>query len=350
MRAIVTGAHGLVGAEAVSLLCEQDYEVIGFDNDMRRYFFGDEASTRSRGLQLANEYPGYASYGVDLRNFTEVLETCKRVDRINGSVDLVIHTAAQPSHDWAAGEPRTDFDVNAGGTLNMLEMVRQLFPVATFAHISTSKVYGDNPNRLPLETFGPRLDLRPDHLYYEGIDTSMSVEGCLHSLFGVSKLSGDLLVQEYGRYFGIDTVCFRPGCVTGPGHAGAELHGFLSYLVKCLVTGKSYTIYGYSGQQVRCNIYGRDLAAACLAFQERPKPGAVYNIGGGRVNAVSMLEAIALAEKVTGKQLRYRYVNEPRIGDHRWWISSNRDFEADYPDWAQTRTVEQMIREIAEAS
>jgi CDP-paratose 2-epimerase len=343
-KAIVTGCNGLVGAEAVALLCENDYVVYGFDNDMRRYFFGAEASTFSRGLELTERFKTFLDYGVDVRKIEEVMSVFERID---GPVDLIVHTAAQPSHDWAAKEPRTDFDVNAIGTLNMLEVMRAHFPEATFAHISTSKVYGDNPNRLAFSDRGKRIDVGVEHPFYEGIDTSMSVEGCLHSLFGVSKLAGDLLVQEYGRYFGMNTVCFRPGCVTGPGHAGAELHGFLSYLVKCVVKGLPYTIFGYEGKQVRCNIYGRDLAAACLEFHSNPKPGAVYNIGGGRENAISMIEAIELAEKITGKTLTTHYEPKARIGDHMWWISSNRDFERDFPRWEQSRTVDQMIEEIA---
>jgi CDP-paratose 2-epimerase len=348
--AVVTGACGLVGAEAVSLLCEEGFRVIGIDNDMRSYFFGEDASTKERGEELEQKYDSFHLLSGNIVNTSEVRSLFEAIADIS-ELELVVHTAAQPSHDWAAKEPFTDFAVNAVGTLNLLEATRRVGTHVTFAHISTSKVYGDNPNRLDLQVHRKRFDPPRSHRFHEGIDTTMRVDGkrCLHSLFGVSKLSGDLLVQEYGRYFKMPTVCFRPGCVTGPGHAGAELHGFLSYLMKCALTGKPYTVFGYDMKQVRCNIYGRDLAAACLAFHRKPQSGAVYNIGGGRMNAVSMMEAIELCERLAGTSMDVTYEEEPRIGDHMWWISSNKAFEEDYPDWEQTRSVEEMLLEIAEA-
>lgn len=346
--AIVTGAGGLVGSEAVELLVQEGFRVYGIENDMRSQFFGPNGSTKGNMERLQQCYlpPQFERIDCDIRD-TALLD-CFFYDIVRNRhqvPEIIVHTAAQPSHDWAAKEPFTDFDVNARGTMNMIEMMREYCPEATFAHISTSKVYGDNPNRLPLAQFGDRLDLPGDHEFFRGITPAMSVEGCLHSLFGVSKLSGDLIVQEYGRYFGMNTVCFRPGCVTGPSHAGVPLHGFLAYLMKCAVTGNEYQVIGYDGLQVRCNIYAGDLAQACLAFHEAPKPGAVYNIGGGRQNAVSMREAIGMCEAITGKKMYRSYKEEPRIGDHRWWISSNEQFESEYP-WGLTRDVPGMLEEI----
>lgn len=353
--ALVTGAGGLVGSEAVRRLIEEGFSVYGIDNDMRRYFFGEEASTEPMLRSLAQD-PAYREDFIPLT--ADIRDTDKMeqiVDGLSPGLDLLLHTAAQPSHDWAAREPHTDFDVNARGTLNLLQAVRKFSPDTTFAHISTSKVYGDTPNRLPLLTrkvapHDMRYDLSDFHAYYEGIDTTMSIDNCLHSLFGVSKVAGDLLVQEYSRYFDIPAICLRPGCVTGPAHAGAELHGFLSYLVKCAVTGKPYTVYGYEGLQVRCNIYAADLVDCCLEFHRDPKIGAIYNIGGGRPSACSMLEAIHMAEKITGRPFNFTISEEARIGDHKWWISDIAAFQADYPNWKPSRTVKQIIEEIHEAN
>lgn len=343
--AIVTGAGGLVGSEVVELLVREGFRVYGIENDMRQRFFGPDGSTQPNMERLQDQFEQseFERIECDIRDGA-VMDVFTK-DGL-GSVDLVVHTAAQPSHDWAASDPQTDFGVNAVGTMNLLEAVRRYCPSATFAHISTSKVYGDTPNRLPLHTTETRLDLPINHEYYEGITPTMSVDNCLHSLFGVSKLSGDLLVQEYGRYFGLNTVCFRPGCVTGPSHAGVPLHGFLAYLMKCAVTGHPYEIIGYEGFQVRCNISARDLAAACLAFHKDPKPGSVFNIGGGRVNSVSMREAIDLCEQISESRMALSYKDEPRIGDHRWWISDNTPFQEQYPEWGLTQTIPEMLTEI----
>ena len=263
----------------------------------------------------------------------------------------MIHTAAQPSHDWAASDPHTDFAVNALGTLNLLEAARTHAPGATFIFCSTNKVYGDLPNQLPLIELPQRLELPQDHPYHEGIDTSMSIDRSTHSLFGVSKTAADLLVQEYGRYFDMPTVCFRAGCLTGPNHAGARLHGFLSYLMRCAVTGAPYTVLGYSGKQVRDNIHSADLVAAFEAFHRAPRTGgAVYNIGGGRASNCSMLEAIDLCERIAERELHWTLDEHPRIGDHRWWISDLRPFTHDYPDWTLTRGLDDILREVHEAN
>lgn len=344
---LVTGAGGLIGSEAVRFYAERGDKVIGIDNDLRAHFFGDEASTARTISRLNTEL----NDGFDTQPFEfhrQDIRDRSFVEYIMGAAepDLIIHAAAQPSHDWAAKDPHTDFGVNAVGTLNLLEAMRQSSRDATFIHCSTSKVYGDTPNRLPLIEKPWRLDLPEDHPYHEGIDTSMSIDQSLHSLFGVSKASGDLLVQEYGRYFGMNTVCFRPGCLTGPAHAGAELHGFLSYLMRCTMIGRKYTIYGYEGLQVRCNIHAHDLIRAFDAFHRNPRPGAVYNIGGGRVNACSVLEAIHICKRITGRELDYTIHPEPRIGDHRWWVSTNEPFKLDYPEWDLTVGLVETLQEI----
>lgn len=340
--AIVTGSGGLIGSQSVAKLVESGWKVIGIENDMRARFFGEESSTRPATDSLISRYPEFENVDLDIRD----QEGVERVFRQAGGVDLVIHTAAQPSHDWAAREPHTDFGVNALGTLNLLEAARNHSPDAPFVFCSTNKVYGDLPNSLPLVAQETRLELPEDHAYYRGIDTSMSIDRSTHSLFGVSKASADLLVQEYGRYFDMPTVCFRGGCLTGPQHAGAELHGFLAYLMKCVVTGRPYTVFGYEGKQVRDNIHCDDLVSAFLAFAAAPRSAAVYNIGGGRDSNCSMLEAIALSEEIAGRELDWTMSDDNRIGDHRWWISDLEPFRTDYPEWRQRHGIREILTEI----
>jgi CDP-paratose 2-epimerase len=319
--------------------------VIGLENDMRARFFGPEASTSHVTRELLERYDEFRSLELDVRDNAGV----ESVFAENGPrIELVIHAAAQPSHDWAAREPQTDFGINANGTLNLLEAARAHCPDASFVFCSTNKVYGDTPNRLPLEDQETRLELPQQHRYYRGIDTSMTIDDSTHSLFGVSKAAADLLVQEYGRYFDMPTVCFRGGCLTGPQHAGAKLHGFLAYLMKCTVTGEPYTVIGYEGKQVRDNIHSADLVAAFLAFHRDPKRAAVYNIGGGRFSNCSMLEAIDACERIAGRELEWRLGEEPRIGDHRWWISDLSAFQADYPQWAPHYGTEEILQEMHE--
>jgi CDP-paratose 2-epimerase len=342
--AIVTGSGGLIGSESVQHFVEQGYDVIGLENDMRAQFFGPSASTAHTTGRLQRMLGNaFRSLDIDIRDADEV-------DRVfaetAGSLDLVIHTAAQPSHDWAASDPHTDFTVNANGTLNLLEATRHHAPSATFIFCSTNKVYGDLPNHLPLIEQSGRLELPEDHRYFRGIDTSMSIDASIHSLFGVSKAAADLLVQEYGRYFDMPTVCFRGGCLTGPNHAGAKLHGFLSYLMRCAMTGEAYTVFGYGGKQVRDNIHSADLVAAFDAFHREPRAAAVYNIGGGRESNCSMLEAIELCEAISGRELDWALSEENRIGDHRWWISDLGPFQHDYPSWRIMHHVESILREI----
>jgi CDP-paratose 2-epimerase len=341
--AIVTGSGGLVGSDSVRRLVESGWEVIGLENDMRARFFGSEASTAHVTEELVRAYPEFRAVDADVRDRVAV----SRVFEENAArLELVIHAAAQPSHDWAAREPHTDFGVNAVGTLNLLEATRATRPEASFVFMSTNKVYGDTPNELPLEDRGSRLELPEDHRYFGGIDTSMSIDRSTHSLFGVSKAAADLLVQEYGRYFDMPTVCLRCGCITGPSHAGARLHGFLAYLMKCVVTGTRYTVYGYEGKQVRDNIAATDLAEAFLEFHRSPRTAAVYNMGGGRESNCSMLEAIEACERIAGRELDWELSPDARIGDHRWWISDLEEFRRDYPDWKLSHGIESILREI----
>ena len=345
--AIITGSAGLVGSETARYFADQGLEIAGIDNDLRSYFFGSGASTKPRRHQLEQELGRcYTHYEADIRD----LEAVNRIfAKYGDSIVAVVHAAAQPSHDWAAREPLTDFTVNANGTLNMLEAARAHCPRAAFIFTSTNKVYGDTPNRLPLVELESRWEVDPSHPYHaHGIDEAMSIDGTLHSLFGASKASADVLVQEYGRYFGMNTVCFRGGCLTGPHHAGAELHGFLAYLVLRAIERKPYTVFGYQGKQVRDNIHSRDLAAAFWNYAKNPRPGEVYNMGGGRHSNCSMREAIAMVETLTGEPMNWTYSESNRRGDHIWWISDTRKFKSHYPAWDYTYGIEGIIREIYE--
>jgi CDP-paratose 2-epimerase len=343
--AIVTGSGGLIGSESVAHFVELGFDVIGIENDMRAHFFGPDASTAPQTRRLLETYNTFHSLELDIRD-TEAID--RLFAEHAAQLELIIHAAAQPSHDWAATDPQTDFTVNANGTLNLLEATRRHAPDASFVFCSTNKVYGDRPNELPLVELETRLELPEDHDYFGGIPTSMPIDHCLHSLFGVSKTAADLLVQEYGRYFDMPTVCFRGGCLTGPNHAGARLHGFLSYLMKCTVTGEPYTVNGYAGKQVRDNIHSADLVSAFAEFHRGPRVAAVYNIGGGRESNCSMLEAIELCEQISGRTLDWQLSPEARIGDHRWWISDLDEFLRDYPDWQLDYGIEAILREIYE--
>jgi CDP-paratose 2-epimerase len=344
--AIVSGSGGLIGSQSVEHFTRAGFDVIGLENNMRAQFFGPSASTAPTTERLIQTLDGgFRSLEIDIRDADAVTRVFAEHA---SSIELVIHTAAQPSHDWAASDPQTDFTVNANATLNLLEATRRHAPSASFIFCSTNKVYGDLPNQLPLRDAGLRLELPEDHRYFGGIDTSMSIDASTHSLFGVSKAAADLLVQEYGRYFGMPTVCFRGGCLTGPNHAGAQLHGFLSYLMRCVMTGDSYTVFGYGGKQVRDNIHSADLVAAFDAFHANPRAAAVYNIGGGRESNCSMLEAIELCEQIAGRELDWELSDEARVGDHRWWISELEPFKRDYPQWRISYDVESILREIHE--
>lgn len=342
--AIVTGAAGLIGSESVRFLSAKGFRVIGIDNDMRRYFFGDSASTSWMLEELRSTIPHFENHNVDVRDADKVFSIFAN---LSSDVELVLHTAAQPSHDWAAREPLTDFTINANGTLTLLEATRQHCPEAVFVFTSTNKVYGDTPNRLPLIELEGRWEVDPAHPYAaRGIDESMTIDNSLHSVFGASKVAADVMVQEYGRYYGMKTGVFRGGCLTGPAHSGAELHGFLAYLMQCAITGTEYRIYGYRGKQVRDNIHSYDLVNAFYHFYMAPRGGEAYNMGGSRFSNCSMLEAIALCEQLTGKKMRTQYVDTNRIGDHIWWISDVSKFRSHYPGWNLTKNVGSILEEI----
>jgi len=343
--ALITGSAGLIGSEAVSYFAGLGLDVVGVDNDMRGYFFGREASTEWNRRRLEEQVPGYTHYDIDIRDHAAIE---KLFGRYGSAISLVIHAAAQPSHDWAAREPITDFTVNANGTLNLLEAVRQHAPDAVFIFTSTNKVYGDTPNRLPLVEQELRWEIEPTHTYHGGIREDMSIDQTLHSLFGASKVAADVLVQEYGRYFGLRTACFRGGCLTGPHHSGAQLHGFLAYLMKCAMSDTPYMVFGYKGKQVRDNIHSADLVRAFDAFYRAPRSGEVYNIGGGRFSNCSMLEAIGLCQAIVGHDLKWSYSETNRVGDHIWWVSDNGKFAAQFPAWQPSYDVPLILREIYE--
>jgi len=342
---VVTGSCGLIGSES-ALHFGRDSTVVGVDNDMRAAFFGPAASTRASRERLQGSLGGgYEHHELDIRDREGVLAL---FERYGSEISLVVHTAAQPSHDWAAREPFTDFDINAVGTLNLLEATRLHAPEAVFIFTSTNKVYGDTPNSLPYVELEQRWEIEPGHRYERGIDESMSIDASLHSLFGASKVAADVLVQEYGRYFDLRTACFRGGTLTGPNHAAAELHGFLAYVVRCAMTRTPYTVFGYRGKQVRDAIHSSDLIACFDAFRREPRVAEVYNIGGGRHSNVSVLEAIDLVQEVTGEEMTWSYRDEARVGDHIWWISDNGRFESHYPAWAQAYDVRGIAEELFE--
>ncbi len=329
--ALVTGAAGLIGSEAVYFFGEKMDKVIGIDNNQRAYFFGEQASTDWNRKRLQDNVPNYEHYNADIRNYQDVE---KIFAEYGADIAVVIHTAAQPSHDWAAKEPLTDFTVNANGTLNLLELTRLHAPDAVFIFTSTNKVYGDTPNYLPLEELETRWEINASHPYYKnGIDENMSIDQSKHSLFGASKVAADVLVQEYGKYFGMKTGVFRGGCLTGPQHSGTQLHGFLSYLMRCAITGDHYTVFGYKGKQVRDNIHSWDLVNMFWHYYQNPKQGEVYNAGGGRFSNCSMQEAIMLCEKITSKKMSCTLTDNNRIGDHIWYVSDLTKFMNHYPEW-----------------
>lgn len=346
--AIITGSAGLIGSESVEFFSDKFDLVIGIDNNLREYFFGKDGSTIWNNELLKNKYKNYRPYSIDIRNLDEL-------DKVfvehTSDIKLIVHTAAQPSHDWAAKEPFTDFGVNATGTLNLLELFRKHCPKAVFIFTSTNKVYGDNPNYLPLIEQESRWEIDSSHQYFEhGINEQMSIDQTKHSLFGASKVAADILVQEYGKYFNLRTGIFRGGCLTGPKHSGAKLHGFLSYLMKCAITGENYTIFGYKGKQVRDNIHSWDLVNMFWHFYKSPRIAEVYNAGGGRYSNCSMAEAVAVCEEITGKKMNITYSDNNRIGDHIWWISDVRKYKSHYPEWTLRYNVLDILEQIFKAT
>jgi CDP-paratose 2-epimerase len=344
---LITGSAGLIGSESVRFFADLGFTIVGIDNDMRSYFFGESASTQWNRNILKDTYGDrYIHYNADIRDQTAI-DTIFQTHATD--LDLIIHTAAQPSHDWAASEPFTDFTVNANGTLVLLEATRKYCPSTVFIFTSTNKVYGDTPNFLPLQEQTTRWEIANDHPYFIGIDESMSIDASKHSLFGASKVAADVLVQEYGRYFDMKTASFRGGCLTGPAHSGAKLHGFLAYLMQCTITGEPYTIFGYKGKQVRDNIHSFDLVNAFYHFYQDPRCGEVYNIGGSRHSNCSMLEAIAICESLSGKKLQYTYSEDNRSGDHIWYISDVRKFQSHYPNWHYKYNIQDILEDIYKA-
>lgn len=344
--ALITGSSGLVGSESVRFFHERGFHIVGIDNDMRKYFFGEDGSTRWNLLKLKEECGNFIHYDEDIRNDVAI----RRIFGEYGKdIKLIIHNASQPSHDWAAKEPFTDFGINVVGTMNILESTRLNCPQAVLIFTSTNKVYGDNPNRLPFVEQETRWELDEVHPFYKkGIDEGMSLDHCKHSIFGASKLAADIMSQEYGRYFGMKIGVFRGGCVTGPAHSGAELQGYLAYLMKCAVVGREYRIFGYKGKQVRDNIHSYDLVNSFYHFYKSPRCGEAYNIGGGRFSNCSVLESISLCEKIVGKKIKTTYVPTNRIGDHIWWVSDMSKFISHYPSWRLTKNLEDILREVFE--
>lgn len=357
--ALVTGSAGLIGSQACEFFHNKGYKIIGIDNDMRSYFFGDSASTDASRVSLQEKLENYTHYTVDIRNYKGLEEI---FSIYSSDIEIVIHTAAQPSHDWAAKEPLTDFSINATGTMNMLELTRLNCPKATFIFTSTNKVYGDRPNYLEIKELETRWEIKNDTyqqdverdwyfdgIGHDGINEYLSIDNTKHSVFGASKVAADIMCQEYGKYFGMNVGIFRGGCLTGPNHAGTELHGFLSYLVKCIVHNKPYTIFGYKGKQVRDNIHSWDLINMFWEFHKNPKQGEVYNAGGGRDNSTSILEAIDSINRIAGTNWdNYTISDENRIGDHIWYISDLSKFKKDYPNWNITISLEETIKQMVE--
>jgi CDP-paratose 2-epimerase len=342
-RALITGSCGLIGSEVCLHLSNHGYKIFGVDNNERAVFFGPEGDTRRSLERLRTQIPGYSHFDIDIRNRAEVIRLVKEV-----RPDAITHTAAQPSHDRAAAIPFDDFDTNAVGTFNLLEAARRACPEAPFVHMSTNKVYGDLPNTIALRELSTRWEY-DDPAFANGIPETFSIDQSTHSIFGASKVAADVMVQEYGRYFGMPTCCLRGGCLTGPNHSGVELHGFLSYLVRCNIEERGYKVFGYKGKQVRDNIHSEDVANFIVAFSDAPRRGEVYNIGGGKENSCSILEAFAMVKEFTGKPQKFVYLEQNRVGDHICYYSDLRKMKAHYPGWTITRPLREVFREIADS-
>ena len=342
---IITGATGLVGSEAVNFFCDKGFDVVGIDNNLRNLFFGKDGSTLWLKNKLLKRNNNFKNFNLDIRNFENLKKIFKKYSR---NIFLVIHCAAQPSHDYAKLYPRIDFDVNATGTLNLLELTKKYCPNSPFIFASTNKVYGDNPNKLKIIEKKTRWELKKNDKYFKGIDEKFSIDECTHSFFGVSKTYADLIVQEYGKNVGLKTVSFRGGCITGPNHSGAKLHGFLSYLVKLSLSKKRYSLIGYKGKQVRDNLHSNDLIKCFWEFFKKPKKGEVYNIGGGRYSNCSIIEALNLVESIANIKIKREIIKKPRIGDHIWYISNLSKFKKHYPNWKQKYNTKKIIEELIE--
>lgn len=343
-KILITGSAGLIGSEATIYFIEKGYEVHGIDNNQREKFFGEDGSVSARKKELEKKYKRYIHHTVDIRNKKQIEELFKK-----NVFELIIHAAAQPSHDWSGVYPFIDYEINAYGTMIILDSMRLYNPKAVFIFTSSSKVYGDTPNNLGFIEQKSRYELSKSHRFYNGINESMSLDNSLHSPYGAAKAGADLMVQEYGKYYGLKTMVLRPNCMTGPAHAGAKLHGFLSYLVKCIMKGEKYIVNGYKGKQVRDNIHAHDLVHAMYLVFKNPQIGEVYNIGGGRKNNISILEAIQVVEKLSGRKANYRISKKARRGDHIWYITDNRKFEKQYPKWKIQHSIEDILKEMVRA-
>ena len=341
--ALITGSCGLVGSESSIFFSKKGFKILGIDNNLRKFFFGKEGDISWVKKQLKKNIKNYKHLDIDIRNYNSLK---KIYSEYKTKIKLVIHAAAQPSHDWAKNKPFIDFDINSKGTLNLLELTKLYCPNAPFIFMSTNKVYGDNPNHLPLVEKKTRWEIKNNHQFKNGIDETMSIDNCTHSFFGASKAYADLIVQEYGKNVGLKTACFRAGCITGPNHSGAKLHGFLSYLVKASLKKKRYTLIGYKGKQVRDNIHSQDLVECFWHFYKSPRRGSIYNAGGGRFSNCSILEALKIIEKIKGFKIKKKILKKNRIGDHIWYVSSMKKFKKDYPNWKQKYSTQRIIEEL----
>ena len=343
--ALITGSCGLVGSESAAFFSKKGFKIIGIDNNYRKVFFGKDGDISWLRNKLKKELKNYEHFNTDIRNFKNLKKIFKKFKK---NISLIIHAAAQPSHDWAKNKAFIDFDINAKGTLNLLELTKLYCPNAPFIFMSTNKVYGDNPNLLPLMEKKTRWEIKKNHKFKSGIDESMSIDNCTHSFFGASKSYADLIVQEYGKNIGLKTACFRAGCITGPNHSGAKLHGFLSYLVKASLQSKKYFLIGYKGKQVRDNIHSNDLVSCFWEYYKKPGHGEVYNIGGGRYSNCSVIEALNMVENITGIKIKKKILKQNRIGDHIWYVSNTRKFKKKYPNWKQKFSTRRIINELVE--
>ena len=341
--ALITGSCGLVGSESSIFFSKKGFKVIGIDNNARKFFFGRDGDIKWIKDKLKKNLKNYKHFNIDIRSFENLKKIFKKY---NKKIKVIIHAAAQPSHDWAKNKPFIDFDINAKGTLNLLELTRLYSPNAPFIFMSTNKVYGDNPNHLPLIEKKTRWEIKKSHKYFMGIDETMSIDNCTHSFFGSSKSYADLIVQEYGKNVGLKTACFRAGCITGPNHSGAKLHGFLSYLVKISLNKKKYTLIGYKGKQVRDNIHSEDLVSCFWEFYKKPGYGEIFNTGGGRYSNCSIIEALDILEKISNIKIKRNYIKQNRIGDHIWYVSSMKKFKKKYPSWKQKYSTTKIIKEL----
>ncbi|MDB9745196.1 NAD-dependent epimerase/dehydratase family protein [Candidatus Pelagibacter sp.] len=345
--ALITGSAGLVGSEAVKFFCNKGFDVVGIDNNLRKFFFGNDGSTSWVKKKLEHDYKKFLNYDVDIRSFSCLEKIFKKYKK---KISIIIHCAAQPSHDYGKNYPIIDFNINATGTLNLLELTKKFCPDSCFIFMSTNKVYGDNPNKLKIYETKNRFELKKNNKYYNGIDESFSIDNCIHSFFGVSKTYADLMVQEYGRNVGLKTVSFRGGCITGPNHSGAKLHGFLSYLIKSCISEKKYTLIGYNGKQVRDNLHSNDLINCFWEYYKKPNRGEIYNIGGGRYSNCSILEALNLVEQINKIEIKKKIIRTPRVGDHIWYISDTAKFQKHYPKWKQKFNTKKIIEELIDSN